>query len=395
MLNQPHFRPPPEDEDTKMIAGVPRETGQGERRVAIVPESLSKLKALEMRVEQGAGELAGYPDSAYLDSGAATVPTASSLYHDAELILKVLPPSEAEAGLFREGSFLVSFLYPLSNLEVVKKLATREMTVFAMDLMPRISRAQSMDALSSQANLAGYKAVTLAADALPKLFPLMMTAAGTIAPARVLILGAGVAGLQAIATARRLGALVEAYDVRPAVKEQVESLGAKFVELPLDTKDSQTTGGYARAESAEFYAKQQQLLAERAAAADVVITTALVPGKRAPILLSEDAVKRMRKGSVVVDLAAEQGGNCALTEPGKTVVKQGVTILGPLNVPSTMAPQSSQMYSRNVTAFISTMLKEGKLNINAEDDLVKGAMVIQKGKVVNPQVRAALGEGTA
>lgn len=375
-----------------MIAGVPRETGQGERRVALVPESISRLKGLEVRIEHGAGEAAGYPDSAYADSGALSSPTSSALYRDADIILKVQPPTEIEAGLFKEGSAVVSFLYPLSKLNVVRKLASRGMTVFAMDLMPRISRAQSMDALSSQATVAGYKAVMLAADALPKLFPLMMTAAGTIAPARVFVLGAGVAGLQAIATARRLGAVVEAYDVRPAVKEQVESLGARFVELPLETKDAQTPSGYAKAESAEFYAKQQQLLAEKAGGSDVVITTALVPGKRAPTLLSEDAVKRMRPGSVIVDLAAEQGGNCVLTEPGSTVVKYGVTILGPLNLPAAMAPQASQLYSRNIVSFVSAMLRDGRLSISADDELAKGTVVVRQGEIVNEQVKAALGK---
>lgn len=373
-----------------MIAGVPRETGQGERRVALVPESISRLRGLEIAIEHGAGEPAGFPDSAYAEAGASVVPTSTFMYRDANLVLKVQPPSEIEVGLFKEGSTLISFLYPLSNLPLVRKLASQGVSALAMDLMPRISRAQSMDALSSQATIAGYKAVMLAADALPKLFPLLMTAAGTIAPARVFVLGAGVAGLQAIATARRLGALVEAYDVRPAVKEQVESLGAKFVELPLETKDSQTTGGYAKAQSEEFYARQQQLLAERAANSDVVITTALVPGKRAPTLISEEAVKRMRPGSVVVDLAAEQGGNCTLTEPGKTVVKYGVTLQGPLNLPSAMAPQASQLYSRNVVTFLSTFLKEGKLNLGADDELVRGTMVVNRGRVVNDQVRAAL-----
>ncbi len=376
-----------------MIAGVPRETGQGERRVALVPDSIVRLKGLEIRIEHAAGEAAGYADSDY--AGASISPTPASLYREADIMLKVQPPNETEAGSFKEGSILVSLLYPLSNLAVVRKLASRGMTALAMDLMPRISRAQSMDVLSSQATIAGYKSVMLAADALPRLFPLLMTAAGTIAPARVFVLGAGVAGLQAIATARRLGALVEAYDVRPAVKEQVESLGARFVELPLETKGAQTTAGYARAESNEFYARQQQLLAEHAASSDVVITTALVPGKRAPTLISEDAVKKMRAGSVIVDLAAEQGGNCVLTEPGRTAVKYGVTIQGPLNVPSAMAPQASQLYSRNLVSFISTMLKEDRLKLDAEDELVKGTMVLREGKVVNDQVRAALGEETA
>lgn len=378
-----------------MIAGVPRETSQGERRVALVPDSVSRLKGLEIRIEQGAGDAAGYSDSAYTDQGASTAPTSDSLYREADIILKVQPPSGKEAESFREGSTLVSLLYPLSNPAIVGKLASRGMTVFAMDLMPRISRAQSMDALSSQATIAGYKSVMLAADALPKLFPLLMTAAGTIAPARVFVLGAGVAGLQAIATARRLGALVEAYDVRPAVKEQVESLGARFVELPLETEDAQTASGYARAESADFYARQQQLLAERAAGSDVVITTALVPGKKAPTLISEEAVRRMRAGSVIVDLAAEQGGNCALTEPGSTVVKYGVTIQGPLNLPSAMAPQASQLYSRNITSFVSIMLKDSKLNVSSDDDVVKGTLVVQAGRVVNDQVRAALSGASA
>lgn len=381
----------PEHGETQLIVGVPRETGLGERRVALVPDSISRLKGLEVIVEHNAGEAAGYPDSAYADSGASISPTSTSLYHEVDAILKVQPPTEVEAGLFKEGSAEVSFLYPLSNLQVVRKLASRGMTVFAMDLMPRISRAQSMDALSSQATIAGYKAVMLAADALPKLFPLLMTAAGTIAPAKVFVLGAGVAGLQAIATARRLGALVEAYDVRPAVKEQVESLGAKFVELPLETKDSQTASGYAKAESAEFYVKQQQLLSEKASGSDVVITTALVPGKRAPTLLSEEAVRRMRPGSVIVDLAAEQGGNCALTEPGSTVVKFGVTIQGPLNLPSAMAPQASQLYSRNIASFISSLVKDGKLTLSADDELVRGPMVMKKGVIVIEQVKALLG----
>ncbi|MDV3244366.1 MAG: Re/Si-specific NAD(P)(+) transhydrogenase subunit alpha [Nitrososphaerales archaeon] len=373
-----------------MIAGVPKEVGKGERRVALVPESIARLKGLGIVIERGAGEGAGFPDSGYVESGASTASDAKALYQQAEIILKVQPPTEGEVGLFREGSTIISFLYPLSNIPAVKALASRGVTAFAMDLMPRISRAQSMDALSSQATVAGYKAVMLAADALPKLFPLLMTAAGTIAPARVFVLGAGVAGLQAIATARRLGALVEAYDVRPAVKEQVESIGARFVEVPLEVKDAQTAGGYAKAQSDEFYRRQQELLAEHTGAADVVITTALVPGKRAPLLISEDSVKRMRPGSVIVDLAAEQGGNCALTEPGKSVVKYGVTILGPTNVPSSMAPEASQLYSRNITTFLGNMLKDGKLNLDMNDELVRGPMVVHEGKVVHDQTRAAM-----
>ena len=277
---------------------------------------------------------------------------ATALFGQADVILKVTPPSKAEAEMLKEGSTIISFLYPLANLEAVKALSARKATAFAMELIPRISRAQPMDALSSQSNLGGYKAALIAAETLPRIFPLMMTAAGTISPARVFVVGAGVAGLQAIATARRLGALLEAYDVRPIVKEQIESLGAKFAQMPVEAKDAQDAGGYAKAQTEEFYKKQQKFLAERAQASDVVITTALIPGQRAPILISEDAVKGMRTGSVVVDLAAEQGGNCALTEPGKTVVKYGVTIIGPLNLPSTMAPQASQLYSRNITSFL-------------------------------------------
>ncbi len=357
-----------------MIAGVPKEVGKGEKRVALVPESIARLKGLGIVIERGAGEGAGFPDSAYAESGASTASDAKTLYQQAEIILKVQPPTEGEVGLFREGSTIISFLYPLSNIPAVKALASRGVTAFAMDLMPRISRAQSMDALSSQATVAGYKAVMLAADALPKLFPLLMTAAGTIAPARVFVLGAGVA----------------AYDVRPAVKEQVESIGARFVEVPLEVKDAQTAGGYAKAQSDEFYRRQQELLAEHTGASDVVITTALVPGKRAPLLISEDSVKRMRAGSVIVDLAAEQGGNCALTEPGKSVVKYGVTILGPTNVPSSMAPEASQLYSRNITTFLSNMLKDGNLNLDMNDELVRGPMVVHEGKVVHDQTRAAM-----
>jgi len=373
-----------------MIIGVPKETVAGEKRVALVPEALTRLKGLETRVESGAGEAAGFPDPDYSRSGASISRDSQSLYREADTILKVQPPSLPEAGLFRRTSTLVCFLYPLSNLPTLRKLASLGVTAFAMDQMPRISRAQSMDALSSQATLSGYKAVLLAAETLPKFFPMLMTAAGTVAPARVLVLGAGVAGLQAIATARRLGAVVEAYDVRPAVKEQIESLGARFVELPLETKDSETAGGYAKAQSDEFYRKQQKLLSERAAASDVVIATALVPGKKAPVLISEEAVRGMRPGSVIVDLAAEQGGNCALTEPGRTAVRNGVTILGPLNLPSSMAPQASQLYSRNIINFLAEIVKDGALRLDTNDEVVRGAMILREGQVVNEQVRTAM-----
>jgi len=378
-----------------MIVGVPKETGALERRVSLVPETVSKLGAgVTVSVERGAGESAGFPDSEYTAAGASIASDKQSIYGRSDIILKVLPPTPDEAALFKEGSTTISFLYPVANLDTVKKLAARKVTAFAMELMPRISRAQPMDALSSQANIAGYKAVLLAADTVPKLFPLMMTAAGTISPARVFILGAGVAGLQAIATAKRLGAVVEAYDVRPVVKEQVMSLGAKFAEMPVEAKDAQDAGGYAKAMGEEFTRKQQEFLAQRAKPMDVVITTALIPGARAPILITEDAVKGMRPGSVVVDLAAEQKGNCAITEPGKTVVKYGVTIHGPLNLPSTMAPEASRLYSRNVSAFLLTMLKAGVLTVDPKDDLVKGSMVLNAGQVVHGPTAKAL-EGPA
>jgi len=373
-----------------MIVGVPKEMAQGEKRVSLIPDGISKLVGVSVVVEKGAGDAAGIPDAAYVEKGATIAADASALYGQADVIIRVTPPSTAEAAMMKEGSTLISFLYPLDNLEVVKVLSARKVTAFAMELIPRISRAQPMDALSSQTNLGGYKAVLLAADALPRIFPMMMTAAGTISPAKVFVVGAGVAGLQAIATARRLGAVLEAYDVRPVVKEQIESLGARFAVMPVETKDAQDAGGYAKAQTQEFYQKQQKFLAERAAASDVVITTALIPGQRAPILISEEAVKGMRIGSVVVDIAAERGGNCALTEPGKTVVKYGVTIMGPLNLPSTMAPQASQLYSRNITSFLAIMIKDGSLNIDVKDDMVRGPLVINKGEVVHPATKAAI-----
>ena len=376
-----------------MIVGVPKETAQGEKRVSIIPDGVSKLAGVSILLEKGAGDDAGFPDSAYVERGVAIAADASALYGQADVILKVTPPSKAEAGMVKEGATTVSFLYPLANLEAVKVLSARKATAFAMELIPRISRAQPMDALSSQSNLGGYKAALLAAEALPRIFPMMMTAAGTISPAKVFVLGAGVAGLQAIATARRLGAVLEAYDVRPIVKEQIESLGARFVQMPVETKDAQDAGGYAKAQTQEFYAKQQKFLAERAWVSDVVITTALVPGQRAPILITEEAVKGMRSGSVVVHIAAEQGGNCALTEPGKTVVRYGVTIIGPLNLPSTMAPQASQLYSRNITSFFSTVMKDGVLKIDPKDDVTRGALVINASEVVHPGTRTAI-EGT-
>jgi NAD(P) transhydrogenase subunit alpha len=374
-----------------LIVGVPKETAALERRVSIVPEMVSKLGAgVTVTVQRGAGESAGFLDSDYTAAGATLAADQKELYANADVVLKVTPPTPEEAALVKEGATTISFLYPVANLETVKKLVARKATSFAMELIPRISRAQPMDALSSQANIAGYKAVLLAADTVPKMFPLMMTAAGTISPAKVFILGAGVAGLQAIATARRLGALVEGYDVRPVVKEQVMSLGAKFAEMPVEAKDAQDAGGYAKAMGEEFTKKQQEFLAQRAKTADVVITTALIPGARAPILITEEAVKGMRPGSVIVDLASEAKGNCAITEPGKTVVKYGVTIHGPLNLPSTMAPEASRLYSKNISGLLQLLLKDGKLTIDPKDDVIKGAMVINAGQVVHPPTMKAI-----
>lgn len=375
-----------------MVVGIPKEIVTGEKRVSVVPGIISRLKGISVVMERGAGEAAGFPDTAYVEQGVSIVDT-SALYEQSDIILKIQTPTATEARLFKEGTTLISFLYPLTNLETIQILAARRVNALAMNLIPRSSRAQSMDALSSQAIISGYKAVLLGADSLPRLFPMLMTAAGTIPPAKVFVIGAGVAGLQAIAVARRLGAMVEAYDVRPAAKEEIKSLGATFVELPIESKEEQAAGGYAKIQSEEFYRKQQELLAEHAQVSDIVITTALVPGRRAPILVSEDAVKKMRLGSVIVDLAAEQGGNCILTEPGKSVVKYGVTIHGLLNLPSTMAPQASQLYSRNITSFLLTILKDGTLNIDRKDDLIHEPLVIFDGEIVHEPTKAAISEG--
>ena len=382
-----------------MILGVPKETVENEKRVALVPDAISKLKGVEVRVQSTAGAAAGFSDEAYRAKGAVIVSDARSLYQESDIILKVMPPEISESSWIKEGAVLISFLYPHSHLELLNSLSARKASVFGMDLIPRTSRAQFMDALSSQATVAGYKAVVLATDSLPKIFPMLITAAGTIPAAKVFVIGAGVAGLQAIATAHRMGASVEAYDLRPVVKEQIESLGAKFVSLPLEVQDAQTSGGYAKAQSEEFYRKQQEFLAKTAQNADVVITTALVPGKRAPVLLSEEGVKAMKPSSVIVDLAAEQGGNCALTEPGKTVVKYGVTIHGLLNLPSLISSQSSLMYSRNISAFLALMLKDGKVHIDLNDDLISGSLAAYQGEVLFPKkpapVAAAAGGKTA
>jgi len=377
-----------------MIAGVPKESVSGERRVALVPDLVPKLAkaGVEVCVQTGAGAAAGFLDPAYVAAGARI---EAEVLDQADVILKVQLPAMAEIERMKAGAMLIGFLQPYTSTAEIRALAARGITAFAMELMPRMTRAQPMDALSAMSTVAGYKAVLLAAARLPKFFPLLMTAAGTITPAHVFIIGAGVAGLQAIGTARRLGAVVEAYDTRPAVKEQVESLGARFADLGLGTKDAEDKGGYAKAQSEEFYKKQQEMMARYVAAADAVIPTALVPGQRAPILISEEMVRGMRPGSVIVDLAAEQGGNCALTEPGQEVVKHGVTIIGPLNLPGTVPFHASQLYARTVTNFLVYLLKDGKIQLDLNDELTRGPLVTHQGVVFHEAVKARLSAGQA
>jgi len=354
-----------------MRLGVPKETADGERRVAIVPEVVQRLKRAEIEivVESGAGQGAYLPDAVFAEAGAVIGDPWG-----AEVVVKVAPPTREEIGKLQSGSAYIGFLAPLTQPETAQALGERGVTAFAMESIPRISRAQAMDALSSQANVAGYRAALIGAQELGRFYPLLMTAAGTVKPAKVLVLGAGVAGLQAIATARRLGAQLQGFDVRAAVKEQVESLGAKFLELDLDF-DAETEGGYARELTAEEQDAQRAALADAIAQVDVVITTAQVPGKRAPLLVTEDAVRRMAPGSVIVDLAGESGGNCELTEPGQTVVEHDTIIAAPLNLPSSMPEHASQLYARNLQALLELMVKDGKLELDFDDEIIKGACV--------------------
>jgi H+-translocating NAD(P) transhydrogenase subunit alpha len=381
-----------------MRVGVPKEIAAGERRVALVPDAVAPLvkAGLEVQVQAGAGEGAFFSATQYEQAGATVVADAGPLYGQADVILKVQRPAEDthlgrhEVDLMREGAVLISFLQPATSGEVVRRLAARRITAFSMDAIPRISRAQMMDALSSQATVSGYKAALITAETLPRFFPMLSTAAGTIFPAKVLVLGAGVAGLQAIATARRLGAVVWGYDVRPAVKEQIESLGAKFLELQLEEKDLEDRGGYARELSAEAQARQQQWLADQTKEFDAVITTALVPGRPAPRLITKETVARMRPGSVIVDLAAEAGGNCEVTEPGKTVDVNGVIVHGPLNLPSTMPVHASQMYARNISQFFTQLIKDGKLNLDLEDEVLRSSLITHEGEVVHEAAKASV-----
>jgi NAD(P) transhydrogenase subunit alpha len=355
--------------------------------VAVVPDVAKRLTdlGLEVAVESGAGVGAGFVDDAYRDAGAEVVAGPGSVLGMADVVLKVQPPTLDEVRLLKSRSVLLSFLQPATQADIVEALAQQGVTAFSLELLPRISRAQSMDALSSQASLSGYKAVLMAANRLGKFFPMLMTAAGTIAPARVLVLGAGVAGLQAIATARRLGAVVEAYDVRPAVKEEVQSLGARFVELELEAQEGR--GGYAEQQSEDFLKRQRELLAERVAASDVVITTAAIPGRRAPILVTAGMVRGMRLGSVIVDLAAETGGNCESTRPGRVVEVDGVVIDGTLNVPSTVAFHASQLYSRNLFNLLLHLLKDGKVEIDFKDEITRGCCLTYQGEIVHQGAR--------
>jgi len=382
-----------------VIVGVPKEIYPGERRVALTPAVVPLLAkaGLEVVIEPGAGAAAGYPDAQYQEKGAKVLPDRSAVFAQADIIVQVLSHGAndkngaSDLKLMRRGQGLIGFLRPLSSAQAVQEIAQAGVSSFSVELIPRTTRAQSMDALSSMASIAGYKAVLEVANALPRMFPMMTTAAGTITPSKVLVIGAGVAGLQAIATAKRLGAVISAYDVRPAVKEQVQSLGARFVELPLETQDAQDARGYAKAQDEAFYAKQRELLGRTVAENDGVITTAVVPGKKAPVLVTADMVKGMAPGSVILDLAAERGGNCELTRPGETVVERGVTIMGPINLASGVPYHASQMYARNLTSFLTNLVKDGKVRPPESDDIIRDTLLTQGGEVVNVRVREMLG----
>jgi NAD(P) transhydrogenase subunit alpha len=378
-----------------MIVGVPRESFPGERRVALVPAVIPNLAkaGLEVVVEAGAGFEAGYHDADYVAKGAKILPNREEVFRSADIITQVLcygsndKTGKADVPLFRRDQVLIGFLRPLGSVETITEIAGKGVTSFSVELIPRTTRAQSMDALSSMATISGYKAVLIAADTLPKIFPMMTTAAGTITPARLLILGCGVAGLQAIATGRRLGAVVSAYDLRPTVKEQVQSLGARFVELPIEAKDAQDARGYATAQGEEFYRRQRELLGKVIAENDVIITAAVIPGKKSPVLVTKEMVAGMAPGSVLVDLAAERGGNCELTQGGEKINVNGVTIIGWYNLASTVPYNASQMYARNLAAFLLLMVKDGKLQIDPKDEIIRETLLTHDGEVVNVRLR--------
>jgi NAD(P) transhydrogenase subunit alpha len=372
-----------------MKVSVPKESLAGERRVALVPEVVARLArtGVEVVVEPGAGERADHADGDYVEAGASVGDGFGG-----EVVAKVAPPTAEEIGRLRRGQVLIGFLSPLTAADTVRGLAEAGVTSFAMEAIPRITRAQSMDALSSQATVAGYRAALIAAQELPRFFPMLTTAAGTVRPAKVMVLGAGVAGLQAIATARRLGAVVQAFDVRSAVKEQIESLGARFLELDMGLEDVEAAGGYARALTEEEQARQRELLAEEIGKVDAVISTAAVPGSRAPLLVTEQAVRNMPAGSVVVDLAAETGGNCELTEAGETIVREGVTIVGPVNLPASMPEHASSLYARNVQALLELMVAEGELQLNFDDEVIAGSCITRDGEIVHERAKEAAAE---
>ena len=379
--------------------GVPRETSPGEQRVALVPANVSTLAkaGIDVLIEPGAGEAAGFLDSAFTEHNARLASDRQDVFAKADIVLQVRAAGanpdqgQQDVALLREGQILIAGCDPLSTPEPMRAIAERKAMCFTLELVPRITRSQSMDILSSMATVAGYKAVLMAANAAPRMFPMMMTAAGTISPARVLVVGAGVAGLQAISTARRLGAVVFGYDIRPAVREQVESLGARFVEMNLDTGDAEGKGGYAKEMEEDFYLKQQELMAKTVADCNVVITTAAIPGRKSPVLITADMVRGMSPGSVIVDLAAERGGNCELTRASEEVVTEnGVTILGPVNLPSTIPFHASEMYSKNITTFLLNMVKDGKVCVDTEDEIVRETLVTRDGKIVLGQIRELL-----
>jgi len=382
-----------------VIIGVPKETYPGERRVALVPMVIPTLTkaGFDIVVETNAGLQAGYPDSQYTEKGAQIVVAREALFEKADIVLQVLcygsndVTGKQDLPLMRKDQLLIGFLRPFGSREVISEIAGRGVTAFSVELVPRTTRAQSMDALSSMGTICGYKAVLIAANSHPRIFPMLTTAAGTITPARVFVIGAGVAGLQAIATARRLGAVASAYDLRPVAKEQVQSLGGRFIELPIEAKDAQDARGYARAQDETFYQQQRELLGRVVKDSDVVITAAVIPGKKSPVLVTEEMVKGMAPGSVIFDLAAERGGNCELTKAGETIVWHGVTIIGAINVASGVPYHASQMYARNVTAFLLYLVKDQKLQLNLEDEIVRDTLVTHGGEVVNPRVREFFG----
>ncbi len=378
-----------------MIIGVPKESYPGERRVALVPMVIPNLvkAGFGVLVETGAGAEAGYPDALYVEKGAKILADRRAVFGRADIVVQVLcygsndVTGQADLPLLRREQVLVGFLRPLGSVEVIQQIAQTGVSSFAEELMPRTTRAQSMDALSSMGTICGYKAVLIAASTLPRVFPMLTTAAGTLTPARILVIGAGVAGLQAIATAHRLGAVASAYDLRPATKEQVQSLGGRFVELPIEAKDSEDARGYGTAQDESFYARQRELLSRVIAGSDVVITTAVVPGKKAPVLVTREMVEGMAPGSVIFDLAAERGGNCELTRAGQTVVEHGVTIIGRINVASQVPYHASQMYGRNITAFLLNLVKDGKLRPDSEDEIIRETLLTRGGEIVNRRVR--------